>query len=185
MAQISTMGCNEITSFYKTFDNSIIWIHVIDTVGSKKYRPLVENYFEMADFIFLIYDISDKKSFDECKKYYRERIKELCKKDIKIMLIGNKIDLVSDRAISLEEGKKLAEFHKMAFFETSALNGDNIEKAFNELISDMFRNHNSLFDKKDNIKLDKAINLENIEEKEEGKEEKEEKEEPIPKKGCC
>ena len=63
--------------------------------------------------------------------------------------------------------------------ETSALNGDNIEKAFSELISDIFKSNHSSSDKKDSIKLEQAINLENIDDKDE------EKEEPVKKKGCC
>jgi GTPase SAR1 family protein len=100
--------------------------------------------------------------------------------DISIMLVGNKNDLESDRAISLEEGKNFAEFHKMAFIETSALNGNNIEKAFSELISDVYKSQNFSSNKKDNIKLnEKTINIENVEQKDE------EKEEPLAKKGCC
>ena len=60
-----------------------------------------------------------------------------------------------------------------------ALNGNNIQQAFSELISDVYKTQNYSSNKKDNIKLkDKTINLENVEQKEE------DSEEPLPKKGC-
>ena len=182
----ATVGVEFGTKTFK-IENNLVKVQIWDTAGQERYRSVTNAYYKGAKGCLLVYDITNKSSFENLDKWISE-LKTNGDDNVSIMLIGNKIDLVSDRAISLEEGKKLAEFHKMAFLETSALNGDNIEKAFNELISDMFRNHNSSFDKKDNIKLNKAIKIENVEEKEEGKEgkeEKEEKEEPIPKKRCC
>ena len=57
--------------------------------------------------------------------------------------------------------------------ETSALNGNNIEKAFNELITDVYKNHHELFEKQAKVEItDKAIDLENITQDKENKEEK-------------
>ena len=84
--------------------------------------------------------------------------------------MGNKSDLEDKRVISIEEGKNKAEFNKFAFMETSALNGSNIEKAFNELIMDVYKNNHELFEKqvkveingnKKTIELDKGENNEN------------------------
>ena len=87
---------------------------------------------------------------------------------VSIILIGNKSDLEEERKITLEQGKEKAQFYKLAFMETSALNGNNIEKAFNELITDVYNNHHELFEKQAKVELtDKAVDLGNPEEKKE------------------
>lgn len=47
--------------------------------------------------------------------------------DIKMVLVGNKCDILAERKVSLEDGKKLAEKYKIPFFECSAKTGYNIE----------------------------------------------------------
>ena len=97
---------------------------------------------------------------------------------ISVVLVGNKTDLESERKISLEQGKEKAELFKLAFIETSALNGNNIEKAFNELISDVYKNHHELFEKQAKVEItEKAIDLEHTEENKENPETK--------KRFCC
>ena len=154
-------------------------VQIWDTAGQERYRSITNAYYKGAKGCLLVYDITNKSSFESLDRWLDE-LKNNGDDDVSIMLVGNKNDLDSDRAISLEEGKKFAEFRKMAFIETSALNGDNIEKAFSELISDVYKSQNFSSNKKDNIKLnEKTINIEHVEQKDE------EKEEPLAKKGCC
>ena len=174
----ATVGVEFGTKNFK-IENKIIKVQIWDTAGQERYRSITNAYYKGAKGSLLVYDITNKLSFDNLDKWLSE-LKNNTDENLSVILVGNKSDLKLDRAVTIEEGKKKAEFHKMAFIETSALSGDNIEKAFNELISDVFKNSFSLGDNKRNINLNnKAINLENIESKED------EKEEPIPKKGCC
>ena len=173
----STVGVEFGTKNFK-IENNIVKVQIWDTAGQERYRSITNAYYKGAKGCLLVYDITNKSSFENLDKWISD-LKNNGDDKVSIILIGNKSDLDSQRAITLEEGKQLAEFHKMAFMETSALNGDNIEKAFSELISDIFKSNHSSSDKKDNIKLEQAINLENIDDKDE------EKEEPVKKKGCC
>lgn len=174
----ATVGVEFGTKNFK-IEEKIIKVQIWDTAGQERYRSITNAYYKGAKGCLLVYDITNKTSFENIDRWLSE-LKNNSEENISIILVGNKSDLESNRVVTLEEGKKMAEFHKMAFIETSALNGNNIEKAFNELIRDVYKSIYSLGDNKDNIKLeDKAINLENIEAKEE------EKEEPISKKGCC
>ena len=66
-------------------------------------------------------DISDKYSFDQLKDYFIETIKEKCKKNIQIILLGNKTDLEDKRQVSPEEGANLALLNNYIFLETSRL----------------------------------------------------------------
>ena len=174
----ATVGVEFGTKDFK-IEEKLVKVQIWDTAGQERYRSITNAYYKGAKGCLLVYDITNKSSFESLDRWLDE-LKNNGDDDVSIMLVGNKNDLDSDRAISLEDGKKFAEFRKMAFIETSALNGDNIEKAFSELISDVYKSQNFSSNKKDNIKLnEKTINIENVEQKDE------EKEEPLAKKGCC
>ncbi len=103
---------------------------MIDTSGQDRYRALVNTYYRDADSIVLVYDITNKYTFDECKNYYTQKIKELCRKDINVILIGNKSDKENERVISFEEGQNFANNNNYFFMETSCLKNENVYEAF-------------------------------------------------------
>jgi small GTP-binding protein len=92
----------------------------MDTSGQERYRSINENYYRNADCCLLVYDITNVKSFEECK-YYSTQIKERCKKNIKVILLGNKMDLEDKRKIDSKLGADLALKNKYIFMETSCL----------------------------------------------------------------
>ena len=63
--------------------------------------------------------------------------RDMCYKNILIYLIGNKSDLEDKRQVSQEEAKKFAEENDLVFYETSALNGNNIEEIFVESATEL------------------------------------------------
>ena len=91
-----------------------------------------------------------------------------------IIIIGNKSDLEDKREVEKDEGIKKSDEYKTAFMETSALNGDNVDKAFDELIDEIYQNNCSIIEQDKEIDIDKGVNLN--EEKNENKEKK---------KKCC
>ena len=68
---------------FKISDRSLVNIHILDTSGHEQYKSLNENYYKIGDCILLVYDITNRHSFDECIFYYNECIKERCKKILK------------------------------------------------------------------------------------------------------
>ena len=88
----------------------------------------------MADCILLLYDITNRKSFDECKFYYNNCIKERCKKNIRVLLVGNKADLEGNKVVNPEEGACLALENDYIFIESSCLKNRNVSDAFEALI---------------------------------------------------
>ena len=58
----------------------------------QKFNSLNESYYKKADAALLVYDITNQESFDKIKDYYRPKIKQFCKKNIHIILLGNKTD---------------------------------------------------------------------------------------------
>ena len=170
-----TVGVEFNSKTYKIQDN-IVKAQIWDTAGQERYRSITSAYYKGAKGCLLIYDITRKKTFDNIDKWISQ-FKESADKDLYIILIGNKCDLADVRQVSKEEAEKKAKFYNMAFIETSALNGTNVEKAFDTLINEVYKNNNELFQEKVSLTLtDRAISIEN-EMKEEEKKEKESK--------CC
>jgi small GTP-binding protein len=97
--------------------NLIVW----DTAGQEKYRGIVPMYFSRAAFILIVYDITNRTSFDNVRGWIS--LSQSKAPDVsKLVIVGNKCDLEDDRVVSLSEGHELAESVGATFFETSALN---------------------------------------------------------------
>lgn len=137
----STIGV-EFGTRTLTVNNIKIKAQIWDTAGQERYQSIIRAYYRGSHGVLLIYDITNQNSFDNIKKWYNE-INKYAPNDIKIMLIGNKSDLINDRKIAIEEGSMLSRDIKSLFIETSALNNTNIDLAFNKLIEyiceDMFQ----------------------------------------------
>ena len=125
-------------------ENNIVKVQIWDTAGEERYRSITNAYYKGAKGSLLVYDITNKKSFENVEKWISD-LKANADEDISMILLGNKTDLEDKRVVSTEEGKNKAEFYNLTFMETSALNGNNIQEAFNELIMDVYkRNHELL-----------------------------------------
>ncbi len=88
----------------------------------------------MADGIILMYDITDRSSFESIKDWAKSIIDEKGE-NFPIVLLGNKIDLEDKRQVSTKEGQNEANTLKLKFFETSNKEGINIEESILELVS--------------------------------------------------
>ena len=134
-------------------------MNIHDTSGMEKFRSLYTKYYNLADGVLLVYDISDRKSFEEIQNYFLKEIREKCKNDIKVILLGNKTDLEKDRKISLEEGANFAAVNGFMFMETSCLENKYVADSFETLIELLCRNviqKYQVFD--DNITIDRKKN---------------------------
>jgi len=138
--------------------NKKIKIQIWDTAGQERYRSITSAYYKGAKGAFIVYDITRKLTFDNIDKWITD-LKTNGDKNISIILIGNKSDLEDKREVEKEEGIKKSEEYKIAFLETSALNGDNIDKAFNELLEQIYQNVCSDIEEGDSAEIDKGVNL--------------------------
>lgn len=109
-------------------------MNILDTAGHEKFKSICEQYYKQADGCLLVYDISKRSTFDEIKDYYKEKVKEKCKEDIKIILLGNKIDLEDKREVPSEEGANFAAENGYMFMETSCLQNKYVADCFETLI---------------------------------------------------
>ena len=113
-------------------------------------------YYKKADAILLVYDISNRQSFDKIKDYYCNKMKEFCKKNIPIILLGNKTDKENERQISHEEGIALSLSNNFKFKEASCLKNENVADAFESLIelwNIEYQKNKSIPKKSENVQL--------------------------------
>ena len=134
MASIDTLSLDNINRSFQLSDGDLVDCHIYDTAGQERYRSLSLLYYKRADAILLVYDISKRKSFENIKNYYIPQIKEKCKKDIVILLLGNKADKENEREVSIDEGVNLASQEEYEFKETSCLKNMNVADAFEYLV---------------------------------------------------
>ena len=133
-----------------TIHNQDIRLILYDTAGQEKFRSLIPMYIREAQIILLIYDITNKNSFDSIPNWMEE-ISEVKKNDIIYALVGNKIDLEKQRAVSFEEGKKFADENKLLFQEVSAKSGANIGNLFEvQIYENIYNKFKNEFDKREN-----------------------------------
>ena len=114
--------------------NELIKLSIYDTAGEEKYRYLIKNYYNGANGILLIYDITNRNSFHNLNLWFDELEKNLDLNNLYIYLIGNKADLIQEREVSYEEAKDFADKKNIPYIEISAKTGDNINKLFNQMI---------------------------------------------------
>jgi small GTP-binding protein len=121
-------------------DDTDITLMIYDTAGHDRFRQITKSQYKGSKGIILIYDVTDRKSFESVSDWM-DHIKANADSGVDIILVGNKIDM-TNRTITEEEGKALANKFNIPFVETSALTGYNIEKAFTTLVQNI-HNRNS------------------------------------------
>lgn len=104
-----------------------------DTAGSERFRTLTPSYYRGAQGAILVYDVSNRQSFQKLDQWLYELDTYSTRSNIVKMLVGNKIDK-EGRAVSREEGMKYARKHSMLFIEASAKTCDGVQCAFEELV---------------------------------------------------
>ena len=103
-----------------------------------RYRAVTSAYYRGAVGAMLVYDITKRQSFDHVARWLEE-LRGHADKNIVIMLIGNKSDLATLRAVPTEDAKEFAEKENLFFMETSALEAINVEAAFLTALTEIYR----------------------------------------------
>jgi len=117
-------------------DKKIYRIQIWDTAGQEIFRSITRSYYKNSVCACVVYDITNKQSFENIKNWI-EDCKKHSPKTLLLILIGNKIDLEDQRIVSYEEGSNYAKKNGMLFFETSAKTGKNINEVFYQSCEDI------------------------------------------------
>lgn len=109
-----------------------------DTAGQERYRAITSAYYRGALGALLVYDVTKPTTFENISRWLKE-LRDHADSNINIMLIGNKTDLKHLRAVATEDAQGFAEKEGLSFIETSALEATNVEKAFQTILSEIYR----------------------------------------------
>ena len=146
---LSTAGIDSKIKIIKLENGVDIRVVLTDTAGQERYRNIASNYIKKADGILLVYNITDKDTFEGVKVWIKS-IKEESGDSRPIILLGNKSDLNDKRMIKKEVGEDFAENEGIKFYETSCKTGENVEKAINDLVKQIYEKSHSNPNGKDN-----------------------------------
>jgi len=175
----STVGFEFFSMLYK-INSKIIRLQIWDTCGQEEYRSLIQNFYRNASLAILVYSIDKRTSFENLEVWLNE-IKGRGSPDVKIFLVGNKNDLSENREVSIEEGQKFYEDHKLnLFIETSAKSGENVQELFKKAAIALNKDHllyKEMASKESSIKIPTLEDEINNFEKDE--------EETLRKRKCC
>lgn len=166
----ATIGLNIIAHEFEAFNNTIN-LNLWDIGAQKYFKRFRKTYYKGAQAAFIVFDLSDRESFDNVKQWHNELRDFIENKDLPIVIVGNKKDLGEQRVVNKEEAMALAkelssisEFYapsdlseysdlsnvseeaqsRISYIETSALTGENVEDAFKLLSYHFIRRYQQL-----------------------------------------
>mmetsp|Transcript_3480 Transcript_3480/g.15520 ORF Transcript_3480/g.15520 Transcript_3480/m.15520 type:complete len:187 (+) Transcript_3480:89-649(+) len=133
----STIGVEFATRSLEV-EGKTIKAQIWDTAGQERYRAITSAYYRGAVGALLVYDVTKSESFDNVQKWLRE-LRDHADANIFIMLVGNKSDLEHLRCMSRESGVAFSSEEGLSFIETSALDSTNVELAFQQTLTEIYR----------------------------------------------
>ena len=133
----ATVGVEFFVKNYRV-NNDIIKLEIWDTAGQERYKSITSAYYKGSRGALIVYDITRTITFEDIEKWKNE-INEKVKGSLKLMLIGNKCDLKDERKVSIEEALEKAKLLNIPLMETSALDSTNIQKAFENILKEMYK----------------------------------------------
>ena len=137
---LETIGI-EFYNKEEKINNKIIQIKFWDTAGQEIFHSLTKNFYRKADGIIIVYDITNKESFERVQDWIKSIYDNTdTYKEIQMIIVGNKIDLEEMREITKEDGIKIGKYYEIDFYEASAKNAEGINKFMIKIIRDILNN---------------------------------------------
>ncbi|GAB4846804.1 Ras- protein RABA2a [Ancistrocladus abbreviatus] len=133
----STIGVEFATRTLQV-EGRTIKAQIWDTAGQERYRAITSAYYRGALGAVLVYDVTKPTTFNNVSRWLKE-LRDHADANIVIMLIGNKTDLKHLRTVAMEDAQSFAEQEGLSFIETSALEATNVERAFQTILSEIYR----------------------------------------------
>ena len=151
---IATVGLDFFTKDEK-IDDKTIRVKIWDTAGQERYKAITKCFFQRAQGIIIVFDVTNKKSFDDLKIWI-DSIRSQSKltedlENMPIIIIGNKID-IPKRVIDKDTALNFAKEQNLDYYETSAKTGEGIDAAIKDLVKKVMV-YISKKNGRDNLKL--------------------------------
>lgn len=110
-------------------EDRTVRLQLWDTAGQERFRSLIPSYIRDSSVAVVVYDITNRNSFQQTSKWIDD-VRTERGSDVIIMLVGNKTDLADKRQVSIDEGENKAKELNVMFIETSAKAGYNVKQLF-------------------------------------------------------
>jgi len=140
---LATLGIDIVNTVIDSCGH-IMKLELWDTVGQERLRSLPAKYFSKGDGFFLLFDVNNKKSFEDITGWIKdirnargnanEENFEKRTIDEVLILIGNKIDKIGQRQVTREEALQLANKYNLKYYETSCKQGINLYEILCDII---------------------------------------------------
>ena len=150
----STLGAN-YSQKKITLHKQKIRMDLWDTAGQEKYRAIGRHFYKESYIVCLVYDISNRDSFEKLKSVWYPDLQQFGEKLRIVAVVGNKIDKYLEEEVKDEDAKAFAEEIKAINKRTSAMEGTNIEDLFNSLVDKYLTEISGMIIEGDKIKIKK------------------------------
>ena len=137
---LPTLGV-DVRYKFVTLENKKIRVDIWDTAGQERFKNITKNYFRGANGIILVFDITNRATYDVLKTWLITAQNNVSP-ETEMIIVGNKIDLNDKRQVDFEALKDFGLKHKIDVFETSAKTGKGVQEIFTHLINKLFMNKN-------------------------------------------
>ena len=158
-AHVTTVGIDYKSKIIKLPNKKVVKLQIWDTAGQERYMAINKNLFQKVQGIILMYDLTNRDSFEHLQNWLNLINKNVSNKVV--ILVANKLDLAQEkRIVTEEEGEDIGKKNDMLFFEGSGASGENVDEIFRSIADEVYkklideRNDRSDFDN-NNLKLKK------------------------------
>eukprot|EP01121_Diplochlamys_sp_Union-15-3_P006076 TRINITY_DN1653_c0_g1_i2.p1 TRINITY_DN1653_c0_g1~~TRINITY_DN1653_c0_g1_i2.p1 ORF type:complete len:212 (+),score=21.46 TRINITY_DN1653_c0_g1_i2:22-636(+) len=119
-------------------DGKRVKLQIWDTAGQERFRTITTAYYRGAMGILMVYDVTEEKSFNNIRNWFRS-IEQHASENVNKILLGNKCDMADKKIIETETGRALATELGIPFLEVSAKNSINVEESFLTISREIFK----------------------------------------------
>ena len=178
--QQSTIGGTFSTKTIKCSNGKTLRLEIWDTAGQERYRSVTKMFYKDANAAILVYDITNKFSFEELQKYWIEQVKESSPRNIILAIAANKSDLIEYEQVDEGAARQFAKENDALFAVTSAKQTSCVESLFLDIAKKYTGTDSALtLEEKDEIEEFRKIRKESV------KITKDTQNKAPKKKGCC
>ncbi|OHT00572.1 Ras family protein [Tritrichomonas foetus] len=134
--QPSTIGV-EFMTHTLTIDGHNIKLQIWDTAGQERYQSVGKAYYRNAIGVLIVFSLTDHGSFQALENWV-DQVRKYCHPKVKMIIVGNKKDLVDKKAVTDSEIQQFMDSHNMTYMESSAKINKNIREAFFSITQEIY-----------------------------------------------
>lgn len=145
-----TIGSSVFTRVYTEDDKKIV-INYYDTAGQETYRSLGRLYYRNCICAILVFDVTDRDSFDNLESWVEE-FRSHCESKV-VYIAANKSDIKDKQVVTLDEAIEKAKQLECECMLTSAADGTGVTELFHTVNSEIIQTMRKKWMLRDNVNV--------------------------------